>query len=61
MCDAGTVSIEYVLAETGAVVSKEGPIKGARSDRLAPGTAAPGVRTAVVGAYKKRDQSEGYR
>lgn len=57
----GSLSLQYVSTESGAVLVSEGPIKGGRTERLAPGVASLGVRAATIGSFKKRDQSEGFR
>lgn len=60
MSSTGVVSLSVVSLASGKVVHSEA-IPYAPSDHLVPGCAARSVSEAVLGVFKRKDKSEGFR
>ncbi|GFH07316.1 EMC1_C domain-containing protein [Haematococcus lacustris] len=59
----GSVVVQYASTATGTILASDGSVKGSSIgvDKLAAGASPPGMRAALLGVFKKKDGSDGFR
>ncbi|KAF5826084.1 hypothetical protein DUNSADRAFT_4933 [Dunaliella salina] len=56
-----SVTLQYINTRGGTVVGKDVAVPRGATDRLAPGSVAPGLRSVAVGTFQMKDNSDGFR
>ncbi|GFH09827.1 EMC1_C domain-containing protein, partial [Haematococcus lacustris] len=59
----GSVVVQYASTATGTILASDGSVKGSSIgvDKLAAGASPPGMRAVLLGVFKKKDGSDGFR